>query len=268
MDSTRSSKWLLFGLVCLCSSISLQARAFSAPRITEVFYDAAGSDDGREWIEVTNFADTPLRLETYTLVESGVNHRISEVSGGALGVGQSAVLTSNVAAFSAAYPGFSHPIFKTSFSLSNTGETLVLRSASSTVDSFSYTATLGARGDGNSLHRTPTGTYPGAPTPGRYTLNVPPIPVAEKKQEIGVKKVATTRTLVAEDVPARVASAAPKSAASAAANKEPTYPLVEGVLALAALVALGVASVWYTKSVAVPPVPKETKPDPDEFEVE
>ncbi len=261
MDSTRRNKWLFFGLLCLCAGASVEAKAFSTPTITEVLYDALGSDEGKEWIEVTNFTDTPLELGKYTLLESGAHHRISP---GPLGVGQSAVLTKDVAAFAAAYPGFSGPIFKVSFSLSNTGETLVLKNASTTVDSFSYTATLGGQGDSNSLHRTPTGISPGAPTPGRYTPNITPLPVVEKPR---VAKEVVTEKSVKEEVPIVTSAAVPSDVQRRPPTNTREY-FTEGLLGLAALVLLGVASVWYAKSMPVPTAAKETKLRPDEFEVE
>lgn len=135
--------------------------------ISEVMYDPAGTDTKREWIEVCNVGSNSADLTTFKLFESGSNHGIVAFSGGNnLDAGACGVIADDPASFKMDYPGFSGFLFDSSFSLSNSGEQLVIKNTSDVdVDSTTYPATA-AKGDGNSLHRS-GGTYSAGPaTPG------------------------------------------------------------------------------------------------------
>jgi hypothetical protein len=73
----------------------------------------------------------------------------------------------NTAKFLADYPGFAGLIFDSTFSLSNGGESLILRDGTLTdADSFIYTPSLGGVGDGNSLQKNVHVWISAIPTPG------------------------------------------------------------------------------------------------------
>jgi hypothetical protein len=135
--------------------------------ISEVMYDPAGTDTKREWIEVCNVSSGSVDLPTFKLFESSSNHSIVAFSGGStLEAGGCGVVADDPASFKIDYPNFSGSLFDSSFSLSNSGEQLILRSSSDAdIDSTTYPATA-AKGDGNTLHRSGATYSAGAATPG------------------------------------------------------------------------------------------------------
>lgn len=162
----------LFMGLCLLVPIFTHAQI----RIGEVMYDLAeGSDSGREWIEVFN-AGAATDLTAWKLFEANTNHSINEFQGGAtIPSGAYAILADNPAKFIIDWPNYKGLIFDSVFSLSNSGETLSIRTKDLVdVDSMSYTPEMGAAGDGKTLSRASnTGTFaPQIPTPGEGTLTV------------------------------------------------------------------------------------------------
>ena len=129
--------------------------AFAQVIITEVMYDVEGSDTDREWVEVFNSGSGAVDLSAWKLFEANSSHTITPISGGnALASGAYAVITDNAPTFLTDHPSFSGQLFDSTFSLSNTGETLALHDANGNEkDSLAYTAG-GAAGDGNTLQRT------------------------------------------------------------------------------------------------------------------
>lgn len=136
---------------------------------TEIMYDLkAGSDTGREWIEVYNAGTSAVDLTTWKLVESGKNHKISRTRG-ILAPGTYAVIADNPSKFMADHPDYTGTLFDSAFSLSNDGETLTLVAGNTVVDELKFTASDGAHGTGDSLQRIDIEARvlaPGAPTPG------------------------------------------------------------------------------------------------------
>jgi len=57
-----------------CSLTSLSATAHAQIALSEVFYDATGSDDGFEWIELRNASDTPVDLAGFSLGWGGTDY--------------------------------------------------------------------------------------------------------------------------------------------------------------------------------------------------
>lgn len=122
--------------------------------ITEVLYDPAGTDAGREWIEIHNTANDTVDVSALKLFEEGVNHGLKAVTGvTALAGGQYAVIADDSTKFMVDWPAYSGVLFDSSFSLKNTGESLILRGNGIDEDSFMFDPTLGAAVDGNSLQK-------------------------------------------------------------------------------------------------------------------
>ncbi|HWO06987.1 MAG TPA: lamin tail domain-containing protein [Candidatus Paceibacterota bacterium] len=138
--------------------------------ITEIMYDLAeGSDSGREWIEVFNAGAAPIDITAWRLREGGVNHKITAFAGGnSLAAGTYAVIADNATKFMADWPQFQGQLFDSAFSLSNSGELLVLRAGDRDIDAATYTRALGGDGTGDSLQRNAAGAAfeAGVPTPG------------------------------------------------------------------------------------------------------
>ncbi len=137
---------------------------------TEIMFDVPGTDSGREWIEVTNISDNSVSIEEYKLFEANANHSLTLISGdGNLSLNESAVIASDPDKFKIDWPAFSGTLLDSSFSLSNTGETLILRDKDLVdQDTVSYTADSGALGDGNTLSLSAGSFTSLAPSPGIY----------------------------------------------------------------------------------------------------
>lgn len=101
--------------------------ALAAVEITNIVYDVEGADEGREWLEVTNKGGEAVDISKFKLLEAGVNHKLTIAAGSAvLAPGTSAVITQSPPTFLSEHSGFAKAVFKSSFSLSNTGETLAI----------------------------------------------------------------------------------------------------------------------------------------------
>ena len=140
--------------------------SFANVSFTEIMYDVSGSDTGREWVEIT--ADTATDLSDWKLFEANTNHTLTLVKGAALvPAGSFVVIADNTEKFLLDFPSFTGTLFDSSFSLSNTGETISLRNADLVdTDTVSYTSGQGAAGDGNSLQKINSVWAASLPTPG------------------------------------------------------------------------------------------------------
>lgn len=149
----------------LLLSFPIIARAQLA--ITEIMYDLSGSDLN-EWIEVQNISSQSVDLSNYKLFENNSNHGLKVFQGDAnILAGSYAIIANDPSAFLSEYTNFNGTIFDSSFNLSNTGETLVIRDSSSLdIDTVIYTSDMGANGDGMSLQKNGNNFKSGTPTPG------------------------------------------------------------------------------------------------------
>lgn len=154
--------------VLLFSLILIPKFAFAGVIISEVMYDVDGSDSGREWIELTNQGDIAENIEGWRLFEQGVNHTLKIISGSFdLQANQALVIVSDPEKFLIDWPEYSGTLIDSSFSLSNSGESITIRDSDlNDIDSFVYTGEEGANGDGNSLYKIDNEIKVGAPTPG------------------------------------------------------------------------------------------------------
>src|SRR3989344_430130 len=109
----------------------IPSSAYAGVVITEIMYDLSGNDEGREWVEIYN--DGPVyNLSNWKFFESDTNHILTYIQGGSQGGGQIytdeyAVIADNSVQFLIDYPNFQGLLFDSSFSLSNTGETISIR---------------------------------------------------------------------------------------------------------------------------------------------
>lgn len=161
-------------IIILLVVFAVPASVHASLQITEIMYDVSGSDSGREWIEVTNTGSVAEDVSEYKLFEDTTGHSIAVISGSAtLSPGSAGIIVTDQAKFGADWPAYTGPLYKSSFSLSNTGEALGLKDAVlALVDSISYSSELGAQGDGLSLLRSGATLVAGTPTPGSYSGNI------------------------------------------------------------------------------------------------
>ena len=134
----------------------------------EIMYDLPGSDTGREWIEIYNNENESVNLTGWKLYEAGTNHGFTLINGSStLNARSFAVIADNSGDFIFDNPSFNGTLFDSSFSLSNTNETLEIRNSSLfTVQNFTYLSIWGGAGDNNSIQFNETDWCAGIPTPG------------------------------------------------------------------------------------------------------
>lgn len=129
--------------------------------LNEIMYDAAGTDEGHEWVEIYNFADKDVEIITGSAAGSwrffdGSNHTLALFSGSnTIGSNGYAILADDPTTFLNDYPTFSGTIFKVSMSLNNTGDNLKLSAdkGETWFSEVNYTNQCGGDGDGHSLEK-------------------------------------------------------------------------------------------------------------------
>src|SRR3989344_98541 len=147
--------------------LAVTAPVYAGVVITEIMYDLEGADTVREWVEIQN-TDAEVDLTGWKFFENGTNHGLNIFQGNIL-LPQNgfAVIADSAEKFLLDWPGFSGTIFESSFSLSNTGETLILRDTElADKDSVAYLSDWGANGDGKSLQKVGNEWVATSPAPG------------------------------------------------------------------------------------------------------
>lgn len=259
----------------LCAAVLLlaPAGASASVQITEIMYDVSGSDAGREWVEVTNAGAGPADLSAYKFFEANANHALVLAGGaGVLPPGASAVIAQDPAKFKADWPFYFGALFDSSFSLSNSGETLAIKNAALAVeDSVTYQSSAGASGDGESLQRSASGWVAAAPTPGSSAVGAiktasASAPAAPAATQMAAPSSKSAPAQSAKTVSTKADKPAPQAAAAERAAPAPsgTDALWPSLAGLAVLLAAGVAAVRFAR----PGAAAETNPAPEEFEIE
>ncbi len=162
--------------LCVLSFISLPCVADAQVVISEIMYDLAeGGDTGREWVEVFNAGASAVTLSDWKLFEAETNHKLTEVQGGVnIPSGGYAIIADNATKFIIDWPEYAGMLLDSTFSLTNSGETLVLRNIDLVdKDTLRYGSDDGGAGDGKSLHRQSAGSTSVqalSPTPGSGLL--------------------------------------------------------------------------------------------------
>ena len=136
--------------------------------ISEIMYDAPGTDTGHEWIEIYN-SGSSVSLSGWKFFEEGSNHGLAEYQGGfTLGANSYAVIVSDPAKFLEDYPSFSGMILDSSWSsFNNAGESLAIKdNNNSVIFQVTYTGGGQSAGIGNSLQFYSGSWTAGIPTPG------------------------------------------------------------------------------------------------------
>lgn len=165
--------------------------------VSEFLYDAPGSDDNQEWLEVFNAGSTPVDLSKWK-VNDGSNHilNVPPKNGGTgsltLPPGGYLVLADDATVFIAAHPSPACAVIDTTLSLGNTGGTVsLIDDTGATVDSLPYTKDQGGAGDGNTLARANVSektVTAGSPSPCTGTLSASATDTANTSTEDSAQK--------------------------------------------------------------------------------
>jgi hypothetical protein len=215
-----------------------------AVSFSEIMYDAPGSDAGREWMEIFNDGSEPLDLSQWQLVEAGVRHKITAERGMIAPHGYG-VIAANTGKFLADWPSYSGALFDSAFSLSNTGESLVLENASSSPVSVTY---AGKTANGNSLNLVDGSFVLRAPTPGTpASANVLAAPNAVPKtsaKDRNISAAAAVREESGQSPSVGIGETASPGAAGHAEGRK--SGIIFWILGLLAIVAVGVGAIFFT----------------------
>ncbi len=141
-------RWLVFLAVFLASVYSVSGLKFN-----EVMYDAVGADDDMEWFEVYNEKNTSVNIQGWKFFEDGTNHNIISILGDYILVSSEyAVVAEDPLIFLSLYANYTGTLFDSTFSLSNTGETIVLKNNTGQAqDNFTYSFIMGGNENGYSI---------------------------------------------------------------------------------------------------------------------
>jgi hypothetical protein len=119
----------------------------------EIMYDVLGSDDDQEWFELFNEKNISVDMTGWKFFEAGTNHNLVVVRGDFIVLPHEYfVVAEDVVTFLAMYPNYTGTLFDSTFSLSNTGEALVIRNKTGQVqDNLTYTFIWGGNENGYSV---------------------------------------------------------------------------------------------------------------------
>jgi hypothetical protein len=142
--------------------------------ISEAQFDPAGSDTDREWVEIFNDYSYSVDLTSYKFYENNTNHGIDVLSGDKnIQSGEYVVLVQDMNKFKADFPSYTGKIFKSSFSLSNSGESLSVKDKDgNTVSTLNYSPTSTGAGNGTTVNFDGVVQSKGTATPGSGNLQV------------------------------------------------------------------------------------------------
>jgi len=226
-------------------------------RITEFVYDAQGSDDKKEWIEIFNGGPSAVDIAKWK-VSDGSNHVLNAPpKNGSVGTttlepNSFLILADDASTFIAMY-GHSTSILDTSIDLPNANGTISLvDGAGKIMDSVSYSKSLGAAGNGNSLQKTTSGNWIEAkPTPGTLNAEVAEkimVPVAEKSSKSKKSVASTAPKQVGKGKSSKYVADAEAPQDTNAAPIEDTGPAIEETASAAAP---GFASPWFLGAMGI-----------------
>ena len=95
-----------------------------------------------------------MDLSTLRFFEGNTNHKLTLVQGNTrIEPAGYALIVADPIKFKPDWPSFNGTIFDSTFSLSNTGETIMIKSEEEIMDQIAYTNSQGGAGDGNSLQK-------------------------------------------------------------------------------------------------------------------
>ncbi len=155
---------ILYVVYCI-TSISYAAIDFR-----EIMYNPEGSDTNKEWIEIYNNGD-PVDISEFYLYENDIYHGLYPDNFSTLGNGERALIVKDIP-MARSELGSNINYIKSSFSLNNTGESLIIADNNKdSVSSYTYNPETGGNGDGNSIQLIGSSWISGIPTPGNVNTS-------------------------------------------------------------------------------------------------
>jgi hypothetical protein len=143
-------------------------------QISEIMYDASGSDTKREWIEIRNTGSVAVDLTAWKFEDASKHVLNAPPKNGGTGSlvlapGAYAIIAADAQTFLSEYPGLTN-VIDTVMSLKNTGSSIALVGESTA--SATYTKSLGANGTGDSLQLHNGAWIHAQPSPGAPNATV------------------------------------------------------------------------------------------------
>jgi len=134
-------------------SIITSANDTETIRINEIMYNPAGTDSGREWIEIYNTKEYTINISGWKFYENNINHTINLIQGSwDIPSNDFAVIVDDPVDFLIDYPSYDKTLFDSAFSLLNAGEYIALKNdLGEIVDGIFYIPQDGANDTGMSL---------------------------------------------------------------------------------------------------------------------
>lgn len=166
----------------ICASVLALAMplvAIAGVRITEVMYDADGTDTKREWVELYNEGPDAVNLTDWKFADKSSHVLNVPPKNGGLGSmmlapGRYAILAADASIFAQEYPGISI-VIDTAMNLNNAGGMVAIRNNTTTVDSMAYAKSQGGSDDGDSLQLNDGVWIHAFPTPGQKNATTPSV---------------------------------------------------------------------------------------------
>ncbi len=160
-------RWfLVYGVLMILGVTTV----FSQVIITEIMYDAPGTDTKHEWIEIYNNGNELINLSAWKLKEGGTDHNLVSMKGKEILAPEDyAIIADDTNTFLIDFPKFNLKLFDSTFTsgLSNSGEELVMMDETGTITSaLIYTPFPLASGKGYTLCLVKSLWKECLPTPG------------------------------------------------------------------------------------------------------
>lgn len=148
-------------IALLLAFVPSGARASGELIVTEIMYDAPGSDVGAEWVEVYNASGVPITIVPGTgagswRINDGSSHVIRIAQGEAtVPPGGLFVIAASSSAFLLAHPGYVGTLASSSLALPNGGGTVGITAdgGATWLAQVTYASGWGGAGDGSSLEK-------------------------------------------------------------------------------------------------------------------
>ncbi|MFA7315676.1 MAG: lamin tail domain-containing protein [Candidatus Paceibacterota bacterium] len=162
----KYAKFLILTSLIFCTKSAL-----ASLEITEIMFDPKGSNADHQWIEVYNPDGNAVSVDAGTWrFNDGSGHYMNDKIDFSIPASSYVIITGNKSVFLADHPGYSGTVIDTSMSLDKDGDIVALTNNGATIISATYTSSMGASENGDSLQKI-NGTWKGSsPTPG--TSNV------------------------------------------------------------------------------------------------